>query len=115
MAKTATTTRHKTRLARRLEDPEFRAEYRRARAEIQQIDNVIQALDHLREEAGFSKADLARLIGKDPASIRRLFTAASNPELKTIAALANALGARIQVVGEPTHKGGTSRSRGKIR
>lgn len=92
--------RHKERRARRLEDPAFRAEYERARIEIQQVDQIIRTLDHLREEAGYTKADLARLIGKDPASVRRLFTAAANPELKTVAALANALGARIEIVGE---------------
>lgn len=90
---------HRRRLKRRLEDPAFRQEYERARAEIRQVDGVIRALDHLREEAGFSKADLARMIGKDPAAIRRLFTAAStNPELKTVVSLATAMGAQIQVV-----------------
>lgn len=89
---------HKRRVAQQLKDTEFRAEYERARAQIAQIDSVMRALDHLREEAGFSKAELAREIGKDPASIRRLFTAQVNPELKTIAALAQALDAEIQVV-----------------
>jgi len=94
---------HRQRLAARLKDPEFHAEYERARAEIAQIDAVMHSLDHLREEAGFSKADLARQIGKDPASVRRLFTAQVNPELKTIAALAEALDAEIQIV--PQGKG----------
>ena len=92
------TSYHRRRLAGRLKDPEFRAEYERARAEIAQIDAIMRTLDDLREEAGFSKADLARQIGKDPASVRRLFTAQVNPELKTIAALAQALGAEIQIV-----------------
>lgn len=94
---------HKRRLDARLKDPEFRAEYERARAEIGQIDAIMRTLDHLREEAGFSKADLARQIGKDPASVRRLFTAQVNPELKTIAALAQALDAEVQIV--PRGKG----------
>lgn len=104
------TTYHKRRLAERLKDPEFRAEYERARAEIAQIDSVMRTLDHLREEAGFSKAELAREIGKDPASIRRLFTAQVNPELKTIAALAQALDAEVQVV--PRKK---TASKGRVR
>lgn len=89
---------HRRRLPARLKDPEFRAEYERARAEIAQIDAIMRTLDHLREGAGFSKADLARQIGKDPASVRRLFTAQVNPELRTIAALAQALGAEVQIV-----------------
>jgi DNA-binding phage protein len=45
-----------------------------------------------------SKAELARAIGKEPSSIRRFFTADVNPELKTVAAIADALGARVEVV-----------------
>ena len=96
--KVTDTSFHRRRLAERMKDPEFRVEYERARAEIAQIDTIMRTLDHLREEAGFSKADLARRIGKDPASVRRLFTAQVNPELKTIAALARALDAEVQIV-----------------
>ena len=92
------TSYHRQRLAARLKDPELRVEYERARAEIAQVDVIMRTLDLLREEAGFSKADLARQIGKDPASVRRLFSAQVNPELKTIAALAQALGAEVQIV-----------------
>lgn len=101
--KVVDTSYHKRRLDARLKDPEFRAEYERARAEIAQVDSIMRMLDHLREEAGFSKAELARQIGKDPASVRRLFTAQVNPELKTIAALAQALDAEVQIV--PRGKG----------
>ena len=90
---------HDRRLARRLkEDPEFRAEFRRQRRAIAQIDAVVRQLDRLRESAGLSKAELARQVGKDPASIRRLFTAEVNPELKTVAAVASALGAEVKIV-----------------
>lgn len=93
------TSRHDRRLARRLEeDPEFRAEFERQRRQIDQIDAVVRRLDELREEAGLSKADLARAIGKKPSSIRRFFTADVNPELKTVAAVADVLGARVEVV-----------------
>lgn len=111
--KLVNTSYHKRRLAQRLKDPELRSEYERARAQIAQIDSVMRTLDHLREEAGFSKAELAREIGKDPASIRRLFTAQVNPELKTIAALAQALDAEIQVVPRKgiTSKGERATSR----
>lgn len=90
---------HDRRLERRLkEDPEFRAEFERQRREIVQIDSVVRQLDELREQAGVSKAELARAIGKEPSSIRRFFTADVNPELKTVAAVADALGAEVRVV-----------------
>jgi ribosome-binding protein aMBF1 (putative translation factor) len=93
------TSYHDRRLARRLkEDPEFRAEFERQRREIAQIDSIVRQLDELREQAGMSKAELARMIGKEPSSVRRFFTADVNPELKTVAAVADALGAEVKVV-----------------
>lgn len=92
------TSYHKTRLNKRLEDPEFKAEYERARQEIDAIDSVIRQLDERREENRLTKADLARAIGKNPASIRRLFTAKGNPQLSLVAAVAQAVDAEIQVV-----------------
>lgn len=93
------TTYHDRRLARRLkEDPEFRAEFERQQREIDQIDSVVYQLDELREQAGMSKAELARAIGKAPSSIRRFFTADVNPELKTVAAVADVLGAEVKIV-----------------
>ena len=115
MAKTIDTTHHDRRLARRLkEDAEFRAEFERQRREIVQIDSVVRQLDALREEAGMSKAELARAIGKEPSSIRRFFTADVNPELKTVAAVADVLGAKVEVVpNRPgrARRAGTKRSR----
>lgn len=99
MPRSLDTSHHDRRLARRLaEDPEFRAEFERQQREIAQIDSVVRQLDELRERVGMSKAELARAIGKEPASIRRFFTADVNPELKTVAAIANALGAKVEVV-----------------
>lgn len=102
---------HRRRLDQRLSDPEFRAEYERSRQEIRQIDEIIQQLDVLREEAGVSKADLARQVGKHPAAIRRLFTAQSNPELRTVAAIATALDAEIRIVQKPTKRNRALRPR----
>jgi ribosome-binding protein aMBF1 (putative translation factor) len=93
------TSYHEKRLAERLKDATFKEEFDRAGRQIAQIDAIMQKLEDLREQAGVSKAELARQIGKDPASVRRLFTAqARNPELKTVAALASALNAEIQIV-----------------
>lgn len=101
MAKPLDTSHHDRRLTKRLqEDSEFRAEFERQRREIAQIDTVVHQLDQMREAAGMSKAELGRLVGKEPSSIRRFFTADVNPEMKTVAAIADALGATVQVVGD---------------
>ena len=95
---TLDTSYHKRRLDERMQDPEFRREYEVARKRIDQVDAVVQALDQLRIEAGLPKAELARRVGKNPASIRRLFSSDANPELETVAALAVALNAEIKIV-----------------
>jgi DNA-binding XRE family transcriptional regulator len=90
---------HDRRLHRRLrESPEFRAEFERQQREIAAIDAVINTLDALRAERNLTKAELAREIGKNEASIRRLLTAPVNPELRTVVALADALDADIRIV-----------------
>ena len=90
-----------------MEDPEFRAEFERACREIQAIDAIVNTLDSLRATHGLTKAELAREIGKNPASVRRLLTAQSNPELRTVVAMADALDADLVIVprsrrGKPT-------------
>jgi hypothetical protein len=47
-----------------LADEQARAEYKRARHEIEQIDAVIRSLDEPRVDAGMSKAELARRVGR---------------------------------------------------
>jgi DNA-binding phage protein len=90
---------HDRRLARRLkEDPEFQVEYERQRREIAAIDAIVHRLDALREQSGMTKAELARAIGKNPAAVRRLLTASGNPELRTVVAMAEALGAEVCIV-----------------
>lgn len=80
-------------LKSRLDDPEYRAAYERARHRIDQIDRVIRALDERREELNLSKADLARRADMPPEAVRRLFSAERpNPTLQTLAAIADALG-----------------------
>jgi hypothetical protein len=75
MAKALDTSYYETRCQGRLADDDTRAGYERALGEIEQIDAVIRSLDELREDAGMSKAELARRVGRNSASIRRLFTA----------------------------------------
>lgn len=89
---------HDRLLADRMKDPDFRAEFERASREIQAIDAIVNELDSLRTTHGLSKAELAREIGKNPASVRRLFTAPANPELRTVVAMADALNADVVIV-----------------
>lgn len=90
-------------LANDLEDPEFLREYVVESMRIATIDDVVNAIDDAREAAGLSKAELARAIQKEPATIRRLLCSDnSNPTLGTLAEVAAALGLRITV--EPISK-----------
>src|SRR5438270_13604422 len=91
-------TLHGLYLADRRDDPAFRAEFEKATRQITAIDAIINGLDSLRTEHGMTKAELAREIGKNPASVRRLFTAPANPELRTIVAMADALDADVVIV-----------------
>lgn len=83
-------------LARDLEDPEFLREYIVESMRIATIDSVINGLDEAREAVGLSKAELARAIQAEPATIRRLFSSdRANPTLGTLAEVGAALGFRI--------------------
>ena len=83
-------------LARDLEDPAFLREYVVESVRIATIDQLVNDLDEARVAAGLSKADLARAIGAQPASIRRLFTSGNaSPTLGTVAEVAAALGMRV--------------------
>jgi DNA-binding phage protein len=90
-------------LGRDLEDPQFLREYVTESVRIASIDAIINTLDEARVSASLSKAELARAIGADPATIRRLFSAGmANPTLGTLAEVAAALGLRISI--EPLPK-----------
>jgi DNA-binding phage protein len=102
---------HDRLIADRIKDPEFRAEYVRASREIEAIDAIVNELDALRATHGMTKAELAREIGKNPASVRRLFTAPSNPELRTVIAMADALDADVVVVPRSRRRKSGRRSR----
>ncbi|MBB5962037.1 helix-turn-helix domain-containing protein [Planomonospora venezuelensis] len=106
-------------LQRDLEDPEFLREYVAETVKITAIDEIVNALEEARVSAGLSKADLARAIGAEPATVRRLFSSGNaNPTLGTLAVLAAALGLRIsmeplaeadrQAVTEPLRSGCTA-------
>jgi DNA-binding phage protein len=82
-----------------LKDPEYREAYERAARQTAQIDTVINTLDALRADLGMSKAELARRVGRNASSVRRLFTASgARPELPLIVALADALDVEVRIV-----------------
>lgn len=90
--------------AEQMEDEEFRAEFERRQREIALIDNIVRKLEHRREELGWSKAELARAIGKNPASVRRVLTKPVNPELRTVVAMADALDVEVKLVSRPRRR-----------
>lgn len=90
-------------LAEDLKDPELLRAYIVESVRIAAIDKMVNDLDEAREAAGLSKADLARAIGADPSTMRRLFSGtASNPTLGTLSEVAAALGMRVRL--EPLPK-----------
>ncbi|MDQ2812619.1 MAG: helix-turn-helix transcriptional regulator [Actinomycetota bacterium] len=83
-------------LADDLKDAQFLREYVAQSIRIATIDRLVNELDAAREEAGLSKAELARAINSEPATVRRLFSAGHvNPTLGTLAEVAAALGMRV--------------------
>jgi ribosome-binding protein aMBF1 (putative translation factor) len=82
--------------ARDMNDPEYRHHFILQSARISAVDEIVNHLDELRAAQGISKADLARAIDRDPATVRRLLTAQQvNPTVGMIAELAAALGYRL--------------------
>ena len=83
-------------LAEDLKDPQFLREYVAQSVRVATIDRIVNELDSAREAAGLSKAELARAINTEPATVRRLFSAGHvNPTLGTLAEVAAALGMRV--------------------
>lgn len=101
-------------LSRDLEDPDFRTEYVAESIRIATIDSVVNALDDARVAEGLSKADIARALHTEPATIRRLFSSGSaNPTMGTVAEVAAVMGLRITV--EPLPKSELAHVTGPLR
>ncbi|HEY3881087.1 MAG TPA: helix-turn-helix transcriptional regulator [Trebonia sp.] len=83
-------------LASDLQDPGFLREYVAESVRIATIDRIVNELETAREASGLTKADLARAISSEPATVRRLFSSSHvNPTLGTLAEIAAALGMRV--------------------
>ena len=66
------------------------------------MDELLRELDDARRQAGLSKTQLARLAGTQPASVRRLFSRnGHNPQVVTLASLAEVLGHELRIVPKP--------------
>ena len=63
------------------------------------MDELLKNLDDARRQVGLSKTQLARLADTQPASVRRLFSRnGHNPQVVTLATLADVLGHELRVV-----------------
>jgi DNA-binding phage protein len=83
-------------LAGQMKDPAFARAYEGARSEIDSVDSFVRALDARREEAGLTKAHLAKLVGMKPEVVRRLFTSSeANPTLETVIRIVIALDCKL--------------------
>lgn len=82
--------------AERARSADFAAAYSDARRRVDQIDQLVRALDQRRDELGLSKAELARRANIAPEAIQRLFTAdAPNPTIATLTPIADSLGLEL--------------------
>lgn len=90
---------HERRLAKIRADPKRKARFDAELARVEALDAIVRALDEARVDLGMSKAEVARRLDMEPAALRRLLTSEdANPTLKTIAALADVVGLRLQLV-----------------
>jgi beta-phosphoglucomutase-like phosphatase (HAD superfamily) len=86
-----------------MSDAEYRHHFILESRRIAVIDRIVNALDEIREQQGLTKAELARAIERDPASVRRLLTAQQvNPSFGIVTDMAAALG--YEVVLKPMSK-----------
>lgn len=84
---------------RRMQDADFAAAYREARAGIDSVDAFMRALEGIRAAAGVTKAELARRTETRPEAMRRLFTTdKANPTLATVISVVRSLGYKLALV-----------------
>jgi len=86
-------------LQERLQDPEYLREYVTQSLRISTIDRLVNGLAAALEAQDVTKAEIARRLNTEAATIRRLFTQTGhNPTLGTLAEVAGALGFRVELV-----------------
>jgi DNA-binding phage protein len=83
----------------RMKDRKFAAAYAEARAEIDSVDALMQAVETVRAKAGLTKAELARRTRTRPEAIRRLFTTETpNPTVATLLSILRSMGYSLALV-----------------
>ena len=80
-------------IAKKMEDPEFKAEWDALEPEFQ----IVRAIIEGREEKGFTQAQLAEATGINQANISRLENGAGNPSLQTLKRLAAGMGMKLKL------------------
>jgi DNA-binding phage protein len=84
--------------AKRLEAEGVAREAARFAQQLKTVDEMVNMLESMLELQGLNKSELARLVGVEPANIRRLFTNPRNPTIRTISDLAFELGLELRLV-----------------
>ncbi len=81
------------------QEPEFESQFRAELSAIRIVDQLVNELDGVRQDAGLSKQDLAMRLQMNPAQVRRLFTkTGQNPTLKTFILVAQSMGLELALV-----------------
>ena len=86
-------------LQERLQDPGYLRDYVTQSLRISTIDRLVNRLAAALEAQDVTKAEVARRLNTEAATIRRLFTQTGhNPTLGTLTEVAGALGFRVELV-----------------
>src|SRR2546430_15695433 len=82
-----------------LGDPAVASAYAEARAQVDQVDQFMRALEAARAIRRISKAELARRSEMPAAAVRRLLTAEdANPTIATVLGMLRPMGLGLQIV-----------------
>jgi len=83
----------------RMQDPESARRFAAELARIRAIDEAVNSLAEQIEALGLTKAEVARAIGAEPSTVRRLLSASTrNPTVGTVGEMAAALGMKMVFV-----------------
>lgn len=96
--------------AKRLENKEVARESARFAQQIRTVDTLVNGLEEELKSQGLNKSELARLVGVEPANIRRLFSSRGNPTVQTISDLAFELGLELRLVPVTSTKKSSSKA-----
>lgn len=80
-------------LAKKFEDNDFEVEFDKAD---QELDAAV-ALYHMREQLGLTQRELAKLSGKQQATIARIENGNLNPSIKTLRQIGQSVGKKIKI------------------